>query len=71
MPMFLDMGKYLMGAKEIEVRLSISRQRVQQLTARPDWPEPYDKLAMGKVWRTDDVETWIQQHRPDLESVDG
>jgi hypothetical protein len=49
---------------------------VQQLTARPDWPAPYDKLAMGKVWRTDDVETWIQQHRPDLEpgnveSVDG
>jgi len=60
------MGKHLMGAKEIEDRLGISRQRVQQLVARADWPEPFDELAMGKVWRIADVEAWIREHRPDV-----
>lgn len=54
-----------MGAREIEDRLGVSRQRVQQLTARPDWPAPYDELAMGKVWRIEDVEAWIRVHRPE------
>jgi len=54
-----------MGAREIELRLGVSRQRVQQLTAHPDFPAPYDELAMGKVWRIDDVEAWIRDHRPD------
>ncbi len=54
-----------MGAREIEERLGVSRQRVQQLVSRPDWPAPYDELAMGKVWRIADVEAWIREHRPD------
>jgi len=58
------MAKYLMGAREIENRLGVSRQRVQQLVSRPDFPVPYDELAMGKVWRKEDVERWIAQHRP-------
>jgi prophage regulatory protein len=62
------MGKHLMGAREIEDRLGVSRQRVHQLTSRPDWPAPYDELAMGKVWRIADVETWIRTHRPDLDA---
>jgi prophage regulatory protein len=62
------MGKYLMGAREIEERLGVSRQRVYQLTGRPDWPAPYDELAMGKVWRIADVEAWIRAHRPDLDA---
>ncbi len=64
--MLLAMGRHLMGAKEIEERLRVSRQRVTQLTARSDWPKPYDELAMGKVWRKADIEAWIRQHRPDL-----
>jgi prophage regulatory protein len=63
--MFVDMAKHLMGAREIEARLGVSRQRVQQLVARPDWPAPYDELAMGKVWRKEDIEAWISAHRPD------
>jgi prophage regulatory protein len=60
-----------MGAAEIRRRLGgISRRRVYQLTQRPDWPAPYDELVQGKVWRREDVEAWIKQHRPDLESVD-
>lgn len=64
--MFVAVARHLMGAREIEERLGVSRQRVQQLTARADWPTPYDELAMGKVWRKDDVEAWIAEHRPEL-----
>jgi prophage regulatory protein len=58
------MGKHLMGAREIENRLGVSRQRVQQLVSRSDFPAPYDELAMGKVWRKEDIERWIAEHRP-------
>ncbi len=53
-----------MGAREIEERLGVSRQRVQQLVTGTDFPEPYDELAMGKVWRKTDVEAWIVRFRP-------
>lgn len=62
--MVMTMGRHLMGASEIGDRLGVSRQRVQQLIARPDWPQPYDEIAMGKVWRIEDVEAWIREHRP-------
>ncbi|MEV2239455.1 DNA-binding protein [Micromonospora sp. NPDC049891] len=58
------MTKPLMGQFEIAERLGISRQRVQQLVARADWPKPYVTLAMGKVWHTKDIEAWISRHRP-------
>lgn len=48
----------LMGAKEIGDLLGVSRQRVQQLISRPDFPEPYDTLSMGKVWLREDIERW-------------
>lgn len=64
--MLTTMAKHLMGAGEIEARFGVSRQRVQQLIARDDWPTPYDTLAMGKVWRIADVEAWIAKYRPHL-----
>jgi hypothetical protein len=64
--MFTLVGKHLMGQAEIADRLGVSRQRVQQLTAKPNWPAPFDTLAMGKVWWIKDVEEWIRQNRPDL-----
>ena len=55
-----------MGAAEIGVRLGgLSRQRVQQIVSRPDFPAPEHDLAMGKVWATKAVEAWIRAHRPD------
>lgn len=42
----------LMGAREISVRLGLSRQRVQQLAERPDFPAPVASLRRGRVWRT-------------------
>lgn len=66
--MVMSMGQHLMGSREIEQRLGVSRQRVNQLASRADWPRPYDELAMGKVWRKEDVEAWIREHRPELPS---
>lgn len=64
MTMFTLMG-VLMGQAEIADRLGVSRQRVQQLIARGDWPKPFETLAMGKVWRTEDIEAWIAKNRRD------
>ncbi len=55
---------HLMGTAEIARRLGVSRQRVQQLVGRPDFPRPASELEMGKVWHTEDVEAWIAEHRP-------
>ncbi|MFI1988926.1 DNA-binding protein [Actinoplanes sp. NPDC020271] len=57
------MPRHLMGSGEIAKRLGLSRQRVQQLAERDDWPEPYDELAMGRVWLIEDIELWIYQQR--------
>lgn len=54
-----------MGAEEIRLRLGVSRQRVQQLVSRKDFPEPYDVLAAGRIWQTGDVEVWILLNRPE------
>jgi prophage regulatory protein len=56
----------VVGAHEIRVRLGgVSRQRVYQITSRPDFPAPVADLAQGKVWLNDDVEAWIATHRPE------
>jgi predicted DNA-binding transcriptional regulator AlpA len=62
--MLLIVARELMGAAEIAERLGVSRQRVQQLIGRADWPAPAATLEMGRVWRTDEVEAWIREHRP-------
>jgi prophage regulatory protein len=54
----------LMGAHEIRIRLGgVSRQRAYQITSRADFPKPIADLAQGKVWLTEDVETWMAAHR--------
>ncbi|TDB96325.1 DNA-binding protein [Micromonospora fluostatini] len=52
-----------MGPYEIARRLDVSRQRVQQLARYPTFPKPYAILRAGKVWRTEDIEQWIAEHR--------
>jgi predicted DNA-binding transcriptional regulator AlpA len=59
-----------MGAGEIAKRLGLSRQRVQQLAERDDWPEPYDELVMGRVWLISDIEAWIDRQRAEDSSPD-
>lgn len=53
----------LMGSSEIAVRLGLSRQRIQQLAERDDFPEPFQELRMGRVWWTHEVEEWIRRWR--------
>lgn len=55
-----------MGADEIRKRLGVSRQRAYILIGRKDFPDPWRTLAMGKVWRSTDIERWIAEHRPEL-----
>lgn len=40
--------------------LGVSRQRVQQLIARPDFPTPVVTLGAGKVWHTEEVKAWAK-----------
>lgn len=57
----------LMGAWEIRQRLGYSREWVQRLITRRDFPEPYAVLKMGSVWDAEDVEAWIREHRPHID----
>lgn len=57
----------LMGAWEIRQRLGYSREWVQKLLTRRDFPEPYQTLKMGSVWDSEDVERWITENRPHLD----
>jgi hypothetical protein len=53
---------HLVGAAEIGRMLGVSRQRVQQLASRSDFPEPEITLDMGKVWQRVKVEVWAREH---------
>lgn len=59
--MFSGVTHHLIGAREIEMLLGVSRQRVTQLTSRPDFPAPAVVLAMGKVWKREEVEEWAKR----------
>lgn len=50
-----------MGPAEIQARLKVTRQRAYILINRKDFPDPWVELAMGKVWRSTDVEKWITE----------
>ncbi|BCY08722.1 AlpA family transcriptional regulator [Actinoplanes sp. L3-i22] len=52
-----------MGAREIAVRMGLSRQRVQQLAERADFPAPVVSLCMGRVWRAAEIEFWLHTYR--------
>jgi len=58
---------YPMGPEEIRQRLNVSRQRAYVLIGRKNFPDPWRELAIGKVWRSTDVERWIKQHRTDTD----
>lgn len=58
------------GHAELGERLRISRQRLAEITARPDFPEPIDHLRSGRVWLKADIERWIKKHRPNLDLPD-
>lgn len=69
--MITDMGTRAVGAAEIAKMFGVSRQRVTQLTAREDFPDPWEVLSMGKIWLTKDVREWAEQRGRAVLSEDG
>lgn len=61
--MLTDVTHHLVGAQEIGQMLGVGRQRVFQLACRADFPAPVVRLAMGNVWRREDVEKWAKERR--------
>lgn len=58
----------LVAAAEIAEMLGLSRQRISQLTASPDFPKPWTELRMGKIWLAADVREWAaKRKRPSAE----
>ncbi|SFF72402.1 hypothetical protein SAMN05421541_11980 [Actinoplanes philippinensis] len=63
--------RHLMGTHEIRMLLGgITRQRVYQLTCRPDFPPPAADLSQGKVWYTVDIERWVADRKDTLFAAD-
>ena len=53
---------FLVGVSEIhDLLLRISRERVEGLTCRDDFPEPAAELLGGDVWLREEVEAWIDE----------
>jgi len=53
----------LAGLAEVAGLAGVSRSRAGQLAAHPDFPEPVARLAMGPVWREDDVKAFLAAPR--------
>jgi len=51
---------HLVGVREIMAMFRLSRQRVDQLAAEPDFPVPTATLAQGRVWERTDIEDWAR-----------
>jgi len=55
-----DVADDLMSTVEIAELLGITRQRVDKLSRTDGFPAPAAELAIGRVWRRDDIETWAR-----------
>jgi predicted DNA-binding transcriptional regulator AlpA len=53
----------LAGLAEVANLAGVSRARAGQLASHPDFPEPVQRLAMGPVWREDDVRKFLATPR--------
>jgi len=54
---------HLVSVTEIAEILGVSRQRVNQLIkSHSDFPAPEAELAIGRVWRRDQIERWDREH---------
>jgi predicted DNA-binding transcriptional regulator AlpA len=67
--MVLDVH-HLVGSQEIGTMLGVSRQRVQQLINRADFPKPEVELAMGKVWDRNAIAEWARANNRAIAAED-
>ncbi|MFF5070670.1 helix-turn-helix transcriptional regulator [Micromonospora olivasterospora] len=65
------MGKLrLVASQEVQEMLRVSRTRAYQITNSKTFPDPVAVLSVGRIWRAEDVERWIRDHRPDLQDAE-
>ena len=53
----------LVGIKEVADMLGVSRTRADQLSRRPNFPEPKVRHARVRLCVETDVEAWIEANR--------
>jgi len=51
----------LVGSYELTQLLGVKRARVYQISSAEDFPQPAAVLAMGSIWRLDDIKEWAQR----------
>ncbi len=51
----------LVGSYELTLLLGVKRARVYQISNTDDFPKPAAVLAMGSIWRLDDIEEWARR----------
>jgi prophage regulatory protein len=54
----------LVGIKEVAEMIGVSRTRADQLSRRPNFPEPKVRHARVRLWAEADVQAWIAANRP-------
>lgn len=53
----------LVGVVEAAAILEVSKQRVAQLSQRPDFPPPVDRLRATPVWRSEEIRAYAWSRR--------
>ncbi len=48
----------LVGSQELTRLLGVGRARVYQISSTDDFPKPAAVLAMGSIWRLEDIKEW-------------
>lgn len=54
----------LAGVFEVAQLLGVPRRTAARYVDREDFPEPFDRLATGRVWRRADVKEWANANLP-------
>ncbi len=54
----------LAGLAEIAAMFGVTKDTALKYADRPDFPEPLDRLASGRIWRRSDVEQWGRANLP-------
>ena len=67
-PTLSDMGERLVGTHEIARMFDVSRQTVHDWLKKPElgFPEPWDRIRAGAVWRTQDVRAWAESKEREI-----
>jgi predicted DNA-binding transcriptional regulator AlpA len=50
----------LVGIKEVAAMLGVSRTRADQLSRRPNFPQPMVRHARVRLWEDKDVRAWMR-----------